>query len=171
MKTLSVWSGILASIAVGCALQGLHPQTFIHPHAALMVFGPMLATLLFLCGPKGSISWFKRVYSANCNEQDREVARQLTSMAYLCGGIAFLTGTMHVFGNLANTSVIGSGVAVAMVGLLYGCIPALLLAPVTRANAAMNASNNGKPMLYVAACFAGASLMVTTVLYALSRFN
>ena len=172
MKTLSVWFGILASIGVACALQGLHPSTFINYKAALIVFGPALCCLLFWCGPKGAVQFITRLFNNSWNEQDRNVARQFCSMALICGAVAFMTGTIHVMQNLANTGAIGSGVAAAMVGLLYGFAPTLMLTPILRENATNNAaSNNSRPMLYVAASFAGASLMLSTVLYALSRFS
>lgn len=172
MKTLSVWFGILASIGVAASFQGIHPRTFFQPAAALMVFGPVLCCLLFAWGPQGSILFLKRLFSGNWNEQDRAIARQLCSVAFICGSIAFLTGTIHVMQNLANTSAIGSGVAVAIVGLLYGFTPTLMFAPMLRENAVANSTNNNaRPMMYVAASFAGASLMLSTVLYALSRLT
>lgn len=170
MKTMSLWFGVLASIGVGCALQGISISSFFHTTSALIVFGPVACCLFFMCGPQGTLNLARRVFNASVNENDKNVIRQICTVANLCGAVAFLSGTIHVLQHLADTASIGEGVAVAIVGLFYGLVPTLLLSPIAREHATPASTGNSRAMMYVAASFAGASMMVTTVLYALSRF-
>lgn len=127
MRTLSLWVVVVGMLLMGAAMEGLHLNIFIQFSAAVMVFGSVAAFLLIQLGPKGLLALWSKIFDGKCDTKDVSVLERATILGFMAGGFSTITGFIHVLQNLADSSKIGAGLAVAFVGALYGMVPALLV--------------------------------------------
>jgi flagellar motor component MotA len=116
----------ILSVFCGAKLAEETPLCLLQPAALLIVFGPILGCLVFYVGIAETWAALKRLVRGEGEERDYRHVSQLTSLGYTLGTVAMLVGAIHVFKNLSTPTQVGQGMAVALLGLLYGCAPAML---------------------------------------------
>lgn len=173
MRTLLLWLSIAGTILTGMALEGGHVNALLQPTAALIVFGPILAYLLFRLGPTKSWLLFRRILRNEPLPKDEFTLDRIATLGFLTSAIAGVLGMIHVMSHLADPTKLGAGIAVAFVGVLYGTLPALLIATIKRARprgpTAAVLPLKRKTATYLAASIFVLLFSFMTVLYALSQ--
>jgi len=170
MRTILMWMTMLGLIVGGAALEGGHARAYLQPTAAMIVFGPIAAFLFFRLGWKNSFHLCRRLLQDEADSKDALVLERVATLGYLGGALSGILGMIHTMHNLSDSSKIGAGIAVAFIGVLYGTLPALLLATQGSVRRAAPASgSDAKRYLAASVLFLLFSFM--TVLYALTRSN
>lgn len=166
MRTLILVVATFLIIICGSALEGVHASSFYQPSALLVVFGPLVTYLLFALDPKGALGFLKRVFQQKLDSDDIALLDRMGSLGFLFGSISVVIGFVHVFQNLADTSRLGAGVAVALVGLVYGAVPAIIGTLITGAPLGANAR---KSRNYLGAAAIVALVLFGTTMFALTK--
>jgi len=171
MKVLFLWCSTLGLVVLGQILEGGHVGSVMQGTAAILVLGPILVYLFYAYGLKGFFSFFKRVLSSSVTVEDSPIIDTTATLGFLFAGVASVMGLIHVMENLADTSKLGAGIAVAFVSVIYGALPAILLLPIK--NHMHGKAVGSSEMLKKAAGFTAATFMMLmfsffVVLYATS---
>ena len=132
MKTLLLWLSMFFFVVLGIVLSGGHVGAFVQKTAACVVFLPVLCYLVYSFGFKGFFSFWKRIFTNNLGEDDSIVADVSVMLGFLFGAIGAISGMIHVMENLADTSKLGAGVAVAFISCAYGILPAVMFLPLKK---------------------------------------
>lgn len=168
MRTGILWISMLGSVLVGGLLEGLHLSVLFQPNSAIIVFGPIVAFLLFSVGPNQTKEMMLRLFRQAPSPQDASIMDRVSTIGFLTGGLCAVIGLIHVMGNLADASRLGAGIAVAFVGVLYGVIPALLFSALP-SNSAPTVMLRKNAQSYMTASVLVLLLSFFVVLYALSN--
>ena len=168
MRTLGLFASVLGFTLFGAYLVGVPFHSFIQVPALVTVLGTSMCYLIFAYGVRGSWDFMMRLLSNKITAQDSIQMEKICTMGYLSGAMTFLTGMIHVFGNLADASVLGMGIAVAFVGAFYGAIPTLLLTPFMGSTPKLQVVRR-RSASYATATVACALMCFFSVLYALSQ--
>jgi len=168
-----MWTTMLGTILAGAAFEGSPLTNLIEPNAALVTFGPLLAYLAFRLGPTKTWLLFRRLLRNAPLPKDEYTLDRLVTLGFLTSTICGVIGIIHVMTHLSDTATLGAGMAVAFVGVLYGTLPALLVATVKRPNPAAP-SAKVLPLKQKAAGYLAASIFILlfsamTVLFALAN--
>ena len=161
MRTISYWVLVLA-VLVGGANWVIGPVSAIYsPGAMLLVLGPTLAFLLAKLGLQATFAFLSRLVKNEVNEQDHKVIDLVNSVSFLFGGLGVVMGLIRVLRNLATPDGIGPGMAVCVMCLMYGAIPAILLLPFNDSIGARKLVRVAAAYAFVAApAFVGATMLI-----------
>lgn len=168
MRVAILWIGILSCLLGGGSLIGVHPGVFFQPVAMIQVFGPIAITLVYLRGFPGSFYFISQALKNRITPFDWHIVERIVQVGFLAGTFSFICGLVHVMQNLADSSRIGNGIAIAFIGVVYGLLPALLFSPMQT----MSASKKEKAphsFGYAAAGVAGLLFLLLASLFALSQ--
>jgi len=171
MKTILLWVTTVGLVVFGQILEGGHVGSVMQPTAGILVFGPVLTYIFYAYGVRGFFSFFKRVIISKVTTEDSPIIDTIVTLGFLFAGVACVIGLIHVMENLADTSRLGAGIALAFVSVIYGALPAILLLPVK--NHVHGKAAGSSDMLKKSAGFTAASFMMLmfslfVVLYATS---
>ena len=171
MKVLILWISTLSLFGIAQVLMGGHFGSVMQGIPALMIFGPILFYLIYAYGLKGLFGFFKRILERSVTPDDLSVIDTTISLGFLFSSMSCVLGLVHVMENLADTSRLGSGIAVAFIAVFYGTLPAVLLLPVQNHQNGKSAGSSGiirKAASFSAASFLTLLLSFFIVLYATS---
>jgi len=113
----------------GIILEGGHPEQLLQVTGAMVVAAWVLGGLLMsdgigvICELVGVIAGAS-VRSAGRAAHLADVCRRGRRLAWVGGGVSLAGGLLHVMSVLDTPELIGPGVAVALIGLLYGAFVA-----------------------------------------------
>jgi flagellar motor component MotA len=170
MRVILFWLGALGFLALGQIIEGGHVGSVMQLTAAIIVFGPCLAFLFYRFGFIGFFKLWARLLSSKLENTDSDALDKLCLMSFMSGTMGAVLGLIHVMENLADSSKLGAGIAVAFVSIVYGTLPSILFTPF------INESQNTKSSLVnrkTAGFYAASSFIILlfsffTILYATS---
>ncbi len=120
-------------ISIGFVLFGIGGgiALFISPASALIVYGPALALILAAYGGKGLGLVFKAPFARNMIKEDIKksinVYKDLKLYLILWGWVGMMIGLILMGARFDNLKALGPGLALAIVGVLYGYLSAYIV--------------------------------------------
>lgn len=130
-KVLIFWVGSAVPITLAYIRTGAYLSHLIQLEPAVLVFGPVALVSFIYYGPKDILPFLKRLMKGDLNACDIGNIKRIVVAGFLFGAIAFTIGSVKILTNLLDSAAMGRGTATAVLGILYGLLPAAFLWPLT----------------------------------------
>ena len=170
MKTVLLWLGFALCVIFGVLLCGLSVTMLLQPTAALIVLVPVALYLLYSF-EAGIFRFFGRVLRREIGAEDCLVLETASTLGFLFGIFGMVIGFVMVMSRLSDPAKLGAGVAVSVISLLYGAIPAIMLLPLRPPvrKSSVGDTTTGKSAGFMIVAFFMMTTSFSAVLYALRK--